>query len=211
MTRALDRDRPDALGIVGYARPESMAALDWARRHGRPAVLMSESQAIDHPRVWWKEAIKRRRVRRFSRGAGRRARGTATTWSSSGCRRTGSPWATTRSTTTPSPRRAEAARRDPDGRRGLPDRPYFLAVSRFVPEKNLVAAGPRPSPAIARGAPTAGPGTWSSAATGRRRPRSSAAVAASGFAGVDPPAGLPPGRGAGRAGTPTPRRSSTRA
>ena len=30
-----------------------------------PAVLMSESQAIDRPRVWWKEAVKRRRVARF--------------------------------------------------------------------------------------------------------------------------------------------------
>ena len=27
MRAALDRDRPDALGIVGYARPESMAML----------------------------------------------------------------------------------------------------------------------------------------------------------------------------------------
>ncbi len=62
----LARDRPDALGIVGYARPESMAMLAWARRRRRPTVLMSESQEIDHPRVWWKEAIKRRRVSRFS-------------------------------------------------------------------------------------------------------------------------------------------------
>src|SRR4051812_41525386 len=65
MRQALDRDRPDALGVVGYARPESMAMLDWAAESGRPTVLMSESQAIDHPRVWWKEAVKRRRVRRF--------------------------------------------------------------------------------------------------------------------------------------------------
>ncbi len=31
---ALDRDRPDAVGIVGYARPESMAALGWAGATG---------------------------------------------------------------------------------------------------------------------------------------------------------------------------------
>ena len=66
MTQVLDRDRPDALAIVGYARPESMAALRWARRHGRPTILMSESQAADRRRVWWKEAVKARRVRRFS-------------------------------------------------------------------------------------------------------------------------------------------------
>ena len=28
--RALDRDRPDAVGIVGYVRPESMAAARWS-------------------------------------------------------------------------------------------------------------------------------------------------------------------------------------
>ena len=66
MLQALDRDQPDVVGLVGYARPESMAALRWARQHRRPTVLMSESQEIDHPRTWWKEAIKRRRVRACS-------------------------------------------------------------------------------------------------------------------------------------------------
>ena len=65
---ALDRDEPDVLGIVGYARPESMAMLAWARRAHRPTILMSESQEMDHPRVWWKEAVKRQRVRPFSAG-----------------------------------------------------------------------------------------------------------------------------------------------
>ena len=51
MVEALDRDPPDALGLVGYARPESMAAARWARRRGRPAFLMSESQAVDRPRA----------------------------------------------------------------------------------------------------------------------------------------------------------------
>src|SRR4029078_13711147 len=32
---------------------------------------------------------------------------------------------------------AARIRRDPEGRRGLPESPYFLVVSRFVPEKNL--------------------------------------------------------------------------
>ena len=58
IARALDRDQPDAVGIVGYARPESMAAARWAGGNGRPAILMSESQAIDRPRTWWKEMIK---------------------------------------------------------------------------------------------------------------------------------------------------------
>ncbi len=35
--------------------------------------------------------------------------------------------------------RAARARSRPDRRVGLPARPYFVAVNRFVPEKNLVA------------------------------------------------------------------------
>ena len=65
MVEALDRHSPDALALVGYARPESMAAARWARRRGRPAILMSESQAVDRPRRWWKELIKMRRTRQF--------------------------------------------------------------------------------------------------------------------------------------------------
>lgn len=138
LRKALDRDRPDAVGAVGYARPESAAMLDWARARGRPAVLMSETQAIDHPRVWWKEAVKRRRVRRFSAAlvggpthhdylvalgmpAARIALGYNAVDGDAIAAQAGE------------------FRRDPDGRRGLPDAPYFLAVSRFAPEKNLPA------------------------------------------------------------------------
>jgi glycosyltransferase involved in cell wall biosynthesis len=66
MNDRLESDRPDAAAVVGYTRPESLALLRWACRRGIPRILMSESQAIDKPRVWWKEAIKARRVRRFS-------------------------------------------------------------------------------------------------------------------------------------------------
>ncbi len=138
MHSALERDRPDAVLACGYARPESMAMLRWARRLGRPAVLMSESQAADHPRVWWKEAVKRQRVRKFSAGlvggpshrdylvalgmpANRIALGYNVV--------DGPAFAAD----------AAAFRRDPSGRDGLPGRPYFLAVSRFAAEKNLVA------------------------------------------------------------------------
>lgn len=137
MRQALDRDRPAALGVVGYARPESMAMLHWARAHSVPTVLMSESQAIDHPRVWWKEAVKRRRVRRFSAGLvggprhrdylvslGMPAERTALGYNAVD----GAAFAGL----------ADQYRRDPSGRDGLPAGPYFLVVSRFVPEKNLV-------------------------------------------------------------------------
>ncbi|MDE2506613.1 MAG: glycosyltransferase family 4 protein [Planctomycetota bacterium] len=133
---ALERSRPDVVGIVGYARPESTAALRWARRRGKVAILLSESQAVDRPRVWWKEALKARRVRRFDAAL------------------VGGP--THRDYLVglgmPSSRvalgynvvdhdffaaRARSAR-SLDDRAGIPDKPYFLSVSRFASEKNLL-------------------------------------------------------------------------
>ena len=136
IAEALDRDRPDVMGIVGYVRPESMAALDWAERHGKPAILMSESQAIDHPRVWWKEAIKKRRVCRFSAAmvGGPRHRDYLIDLGMPAGRISLGYNAVDNALYA---RQAEAARHSAQGRRGLPERPYFLAVSRFVPEKNL--------------------------------------------------------------------------
>jgi glycosyltransferase involved in cell wall biosynthesis len=138
MSEALARDRPDALGIVGYVRPESMAMLAWARAHRKPTVLMSESQAIDRPRVWWKEAVKRRRVKKFSAAlaGGPRHRDYLVSLGFAAERITlgynavdGTAFAAG----------ADAFRSDPDGRRGVTERSYFLAVSRFAPEKNLPA------------------------------------------------------------------------
>lgn len=136
MRRALDRDRPDAVGIVGYSRPESMAALGWARRSGRATILMSESQAIDHPRVWWKESIKRRRVRKFSAAlvGGDRHRDYLVDL---GMPRDRIVLGYNAVDNDAYAARAEAARRDPEASRGVPCSPYFLAVNRFAPEKNL--------------------------------------------------------------------------
>jgi 1,2-diacylglycerol 3-alpha-glucosyltransferase len=132
----LERDRPDAVAIAGYARPESMAAIRWARKRGRPVVLMSESQAIDHPRVWWKEAVKRRRVRWCAAAlvGGPRHRDYLV---SLGLPRERIVLGYNAVDNAAFARRAEEARRDPAGRAGLPRRPFFLAVSRFVAEKNL--------------------------------------------------------------------------
>jgi glycosyltransferase involved in cell wall biosynthesis len=139
MRQALARDRPDAIATAGYFRPETTAALGWARRARRPAILMSESQAIDHPRVWWKETIKGLRVRRFSSAlvGGPRHRDYLVSL--------GMPWESialgyNAVDNLAFARAAEAARRAPEDRRlglGLPEVPFFLAVNRFVPEKNL--------------------------------------------------------------------------
>ena len=136
MTNQLDRDQPDALGVVGYSRPESMAMLRWGLRHGRPAILMNESQEIDHPRAWWREAVKARRVRRFSAcvAGGPRHRDYAVKLGvpfgrvTLGNNAVDNAWFAARSS---------AFRHDPATRVGLPARPYFVAANRFVPEKNL--------------------------------------------------------------------------
>ncbi len=137
MTQALDRDRPDVVGVVGYARPESMAAIRWSRRANRPAILLSESQEIDHPRTWWKEAIKRPRVKACSAAlvGGPRHRDYLVQLGMPPSRIALGYNAVDNAAFT---RWASEARARPDSRSGLPTRPYFIAVSRFVPEKNLV-------------------------------------------------------------------------
>ena len=97
---------------------------------------MSESQEIDHPRVWWKEAIKRRRVRRFSSAlvGGPRHRDYLV--------RLGMPFdkvalGYNAVDNEAFASRAERARLVPGSRQVLPESPYFLVVSRFVTEKNL--------------------------------------------------------------------------
>jgi glycosyltransferase involved in cell wall biosynthesis len=137
MIDALEHDRPDVVGVVGYARPESMAAARWARRHRRPAILLSESQRVDRPRTWWKELVKRRRVRRFDAavvgGPSHRDYlvdlGMTPDRISLGYNAVDNDYF------------AAGARRwreHPRGRARLPEAPYFLTVCRFAPEKNLV-------------------------------------------------------------------------
>ena len=132
----LDRERPDAVAIAGYARPESVAALGWARRNRRPVILMSESQAIDHPRTWWKEAIKRSRLRGVAAAlvGGPRHRDYLASLGVPAGRISLGYNAVDNGHFA---RLADEARRAPESRDGLPDRPYFLAVGRFVREKNL--------------------------------------------------------------------------
>lgn len=137
LTEALERDQPDALASVGYARPESMAGARWAKRTGRPLILMSESQAIDRPRTWWKELVKRRRMRLFDSAlvGGPNHRdylielGMPANRIALGYNAVDNAFFVDR---------AHERRNSPEGRLGLPSAPYFLSVCRFAPEKNLI-------------------------------------------------------------------------
>ena len=135
--RALDRDRPDAVAVAGYARPESMVAARWARRQNLASILMSESQQIDRPHVWWKELIKKQRVGWFDAALvggpshrdylvhlGMPPRSIAL-----GYNAVNNDYFAAA---------ADFWREGENGRSGLPRAPYFLVVCRFVPEKNLI-------------------------------------------------------------------------
>jgi 1,2-diacylglycerol 3-alpha-glucosyltransferase len=133
---ALNRDQPDVLCLVGYARPESMAAASWARRQRRQTILFSESQAIDRPRVWWKELIKMRRIRHFDAAlvGGHAHRdylvrlGMPPDRIALGYNAVDNDYFSAK---------AVGWRKCATGRVGLPASPYFLTVCRFAPEKNL--------------------------------------------------------------------------
>ncbi len=137
MSEALGRDRPDAVAAVGYVRPESLAILRWGRRNRVPTILMSESQAVDRPRSWYKEIVKGRRVQRFDAalcgGASHREYlvelGLPAGRIALGYNAVDHDFYAAA---------ADAWRGRPGSREGMPDGPFFLSVCRFAPEKNLI-------------------------------------------------------------------------
>lgn len=54
----LNELRPEAVLVPGYYTLPAIAALLWARLHGKRAILMSESTRGDHPRKWFIEKLK---------------------------------------------------------------------------------------------------------------------------------------------------------
>lgn len=66
IARCLDRFRPDVVAIPGWASCEALATISWCLSRNCPAILMSETQANDETRHYWKEAIKRRLTGLFS-------------------------------------------------------------------------------------------------------------------------------------------------
>jgi 1,2-diacylglycerol 3-alpha-glucosyltransferase len=56
---ALKDSAPNAVAIPGRSDNAAFAALRWCAESGTPAILMSESTALDKPRSAWREWIKR--------------------------------------------------------------------------------------------------------------------------------------------------------
>lgn len=64
-TQILDHESPDAIAIAGWSSVDAMACCRWAGQRSTHTILMSETRKVDGKRVWWKETLKARRVRRF--------------------------------------------------------------------------------------------------------------------------------------------------
>src|SRR3954454_5703988 len=56
----LEQTNPDVVAVNGWNNFGSLIAANCCVRRGIPMIVMSESSRQDEPRIWWKEAIKRR-------------------------------------------------------------------------------------------------------------------------------------------------------
>ena len=61
----LDKIQPQAVAIAGWGTADARACLAWCQQNGAQAIVMSETRAADGRRIWWKEWIKSRLVRKF--------------------------------------------------------------------------------------------------------------------------------------------------
>ncbi|MBD2445492.1 glycosyltransferase family 4 protein [Dolichospermum sp. FACHB-1091] len=61
----LNQTNPDAIAISGYARPAMLVALLWCIWHRKTAILLSETTENDEPRSLWKEKIKKFIITRY--------------------------------------------------------------------------------------------------------------------------------------------------
>jgi glycosyltransferase involved in cell wall biosynthesis len=132
----LDEIQPDAVAIAGWGSMDARACLEWCRHHAALAIVMSETREADGRRVWWREWLKSRLIRRLD-GAlvgGKSHRDYLV--------KLGIPSELIRygyNVVDNAYFRAESAQwRTNDQQHGLVINPYFLASNRFVERKNLI-------------------------------------------------------------------------
>jgi glycosyltransferase involved in cell wall biosynthesis len=63
LSQALKGIDPDVIAISGWAQPESIAAIEWARARHVGIVVMSESRQSDGPRAFLQEFVKKQLLR----------------------------------------------------------------------------------------------------------------------------------------------------
>lgn len=59
LEQTLESFQPTAIAVPGWANWLAISAIRWAYNAAVPVVVMSDSQEIDYPRVFWKEAGKK--------------------------------------------------------------------------------------------------------------------------------------------------------
>ena len=135
----LERIDPRVIAIAGYGDAGMRFAAAWARRRGRTAILLSDSQTRDLPRRRWREWLKRQWVSRHYRDAFVSGASAAAYVESLGIPRHRVWRGYDVVDNDHFDAGATAARADAEGTRRalqLPER-FFLYVGRFSPEKNL--------------------------------------------------------------------------
>ena len=139
VARVLSDIKPEAVVTLGWSGAKNLAALCWCAANRVASIVATDTNEHDFRRTWWKEAVKRKVVRLYSAGWA------AGSLSARYLLRLG--MARERIVVGPVDtidvshfeKGAAEARRSPTQSRrdlGVPDE-YFLAVSRFAPEKNL--------------------------------------------------------------------------
>jgi 1,2-diacylglycerol 3-alpha-glucosyltransferase len=63
--RVLDDLNPDAVAVAGWGTVDARGCLAWCKKNQAKAIVMSETRAADGQRLWWKEWLKSRIVRRY--------------------------------------------------------------------------------------------------------------------------------------------------
>lgn len=138
MDAALESLAPDAVMVPGWSMPWALASLAWCRRRAIPSIVCSDSQAIDAPRIWWREAIKQRIVVQFDAAlaAGSRHVDYLAALGMERSRIMTAYDVVDNAHFAAGADAARAAREEVRCRLALPDR-FFLACNRFVAKKNL--------------------------------------------------------------------------
>ncbi|MDV3351368.1 glycosyltransferase family 4 protein [Leptothoe sp. LEGE 181152] len=138
----LDSIKPDVLVIPGWGFPVSRAALSWCRRHQVPTILMSESKWDDEKRTWWKERLKSwLYVRKYDAAlVGGPAHKDYLVQLGVSCDRIFFGYDVVDNDYFI--QQAAIARQNLETTRQqqpqIPNKPYFLAVTRLIPRKNMV-------------------------------------------------------------------------
>ncbi|MGL5033787.1 MAG: glycosyltransferase [Microcystaceae cyanobacterium] len=130
LIRILNQECPDAIAIAGYANPGMLMALGWSLWYKKIAILLSETTEKDEPRREWKEKVKSFLVKKYQAalvGGKPHQRYLVKLGMSASSIFLGYDVVGNKTF-------------HPDHIRTLPsplDKPFFLAINRFVAKKNL--------------------------------------------------------------------------